>query len=124
MTSFVEPFGTKHVRRLNRLARFVERSRSFNMNEFFNDCGTAACLAGHGLVLFERHLPNGKHTDPWVLAEFLTGSADQCAVYNVLFNSVYGAGGAGRSGKKAAKYIREVFIPSMKKGAPPLVRTP
>ena len=34
------------------LADYVEASGTFWMEEYFHDCGAAACLAGHGAELF------------------------------------------------------------------------
>ena len=34
------------------LADYVEASKTFCMKDYFHDCGTPACLAGHGGKLF------------------------------------------------------------------------
>lgn len=129
--------------RLLALAAAVEGSATFSMDRFAWDgweldekhrtCGTPACVAGHAAHIFggfgTGELPlnqfgeaitannAGGHTG--ALARFLTGCVDYGSaqrVYTDLFHSDTGCGGAGKSGAKAAAYIREVFIPALRAG--------
>lgn len=116
-------FTKLHERRVRRLAVFLEKSRSrFSMGQFENECGTPACVAGHGFVLFKKELQEVDGTgDPWKLAGILAGaetSSTRQRIYAKLFHSTTGCGGIGLTmpaGKKAARaaarYLRKVFIP-------------
>lgn len=118
------PFATVHVRRLLRLARLIEKSHRFTMGAFAHDCGSPACVAGHGVAMFKLGKPSEAYDHAAELGELLTGysrknAGAQDQIYEALFNSSHGAGGAGKSGRKAARYIREVFIPALRTGTIP-----
>ncbi|MCI0562018.1 MAG: hypothetical protein MN733_26320 [Nitrososphaera sp.] len=45
----MKPLSTKAARLL-RLADRVEKSKTFDMSDFFHECGTPACIAGHAFL--------------------------------------------------------------------------
>lgn len=121
-------FTKMHERRVLKLAAMLDKSSTFDMSCFENGCGTPACVAGHGLVLFWRQLRDfggvEATTSPWALARVLTGCSYVAAeeVYRMIFHSKLGCAGIGmrmlpgvrgrrKAAKEAAKYLREVFIP-------------
>lgn len=99
--------------RLLKLAAIVEKSSRYNQEKWGHRCGTPACLAGHAEAAgFGRDfhaafaLPMDGHSG-------ITG----VSYWTLLFGQ-HGCGDAGRSGKKAAAFVR-AFVAMRKAGMIP-----
>jgi len=94
-----------HVRRWRHLARIVEKSRRYNQTTVYHSCGTPACLMGHAMAYKARVEKRDFYDITWNETSLWLGLyAD--VDHDHLFG-LSGCNNAGRSGKKAAAYVRE-----------------
>lgn len=97
---------------LLRLAAIVEKSRRYDQGRVRHRCGTPACLLGHAVV--GSCASSAEEESSMVFRRFAIAD-------DVQYYSIFGATGcddAGRSGKKAAKFVR-AFVAMRKAGLIP-----
>lgn len=86
-------------RRLLRLAAIVAKSKTYNQARATNECGSPGCVIGHiEADPFFRRLTNSQS---FYEDLFAMGIMDWLSI-----TATEGCNNAGRSGKKAAKHIR------------------
>lgn len=102
--------------RLLKLAGIVEKSRRYNQWPWRHKCGTPACLGGHAEAAGFR----GDLHAVFALPKNYCGEIYGESYWSLLFG-VHGCGNAGRSGKKAAAFVR-AFVAMRKAGLIPYHR--
>lgn len=99
-------------RRLLKAARLVERSRSFDQWRFINKCGAPGCVIGHYALNTKGWYYDPRSGYAGINGRFFNviDEADHFGITIVEHRELFdadGCGVAGRSGKRAAAYIRD-----------------
>jgi hypothetical protein len=106
-------FTRTHERRVEKLAKAVEKSRSYDQHIIEHRCGTPGCMIGHAQVVFKsrsKYIKYGAFLPlrTFLFGPFIPGVTAAAGARSRDFTSAVGCDYAGRSGKKAAAFIRKM----------------